>query len=77
MIFLNEHEKKIKELYAKLSDLKQGKKVLENAMHRAFYNKPVHQRLFEKLNKLNETIKQTKEELEREKREYEKSRKNL
>lgn len=77
MIFLNEHEKRIKELYSKLSDLKQGKKVLENAMHRAFYNKPVHQRLFEKLNKLNETIKQTKEELEREKREYEKSRKNL
>lgn len=77
MMFLNEQEKKIKELYRKLSDLREGKRVLENAMHRAFYNKPVHQRLFEKLNKLNEIIRQTKEELKREKDAYEKSRKDI
>lgn len=77
MIFLNEHEKRIKELYTKLSDLKQGKKILENAMNKCFYNRPLHQKLFEKLKKINENIKQTREELEKEKHEYEKSRKNI
>ena len=74
MIFLNEHEKRIKELYTKLSDLKQGKKILENAMNKCFYNRPLHQKLFEKLKKINDQIKTTKEELQKEKDAYEKSR---
>ena len=77
MMFLNEEERKIKELYTKLSDLKEGKRILENAMHRAFYNKPVYQKLFDKLNKINQQIKITKKELQKEKDAYEKSRKDI
>ena len=76
-MFLNEQERKIKDLYTKLSNLKEGKRILENAMHRAFYNKPVYQKLFDKLNKINSQIKQTKKELEEEKKAYAESRKNI
>lgn len=74
MIFLNEHKTKINQLYDELENLKEGKKILERAMHNNFYNRTNYDRLFQKLNKLNEKIKLTKEELAKEKREYEKSR---
>ena len=77
MMFLSEDEKRIKELYKKLSDLKEGKRVLENAMHKCFYNRTFHQSLFEKLEKINSSITETREKLEKEKKAYEKSRKNL
>ena len=73
MIFLDEHKIKINELYNQLEDLKEGKKVLERAMHHSFYNREIYDRLFLKLDKLNEKIRVTKEELAKEK-EYEKSR---
>lgn len=75
MMFLSEEEKRIKELYKKLSDLKEGKRVLENAMHKCFYNRTLHQKLFEKLKKINASIVETREKLEKEKAAYEKSRK--
>ena len=74
MIFENEHKKKIDSLCKELENLKTGKKILEKNMHYYFYNRTVHDKLFQKLNKLNEKIKATKEELAKEKREYEKSR---
>ena len=74
MIFLDEHKKKINQLYKELGDLKEGKRVLERAMHHSFYNRTNYDRLFLKLNKLNEKIKATKEAITKEKENYEKSR---
>lgn len=74
MIFLNEHKKKINELYNQLQDLKEGRKVLERAMHHNFYNKTIYNKLFEKLTLQNEKIKQIQKEITKEKEDYEKSR---
>lgn len=77
MIVTNEKRKKIDELYAQLQDLKEGKKVLENAMHRCFYNKDQYHNLFAKLEKQIQKINVVKKELAKEKLNYEKSRKNI
>ena len=77
MIFINEHARKIDELYRKLQELRQGKRILESAMHNCFYNKTVYNRLFDKLDIQNQKIKEVKKELAKEKRDYEKSRKDI
>ena len=77
MIFLNEHKTKINALYKELEDLKEGKRILEKAMNNNFYNRTIYDRLFIKLNKVNDKIKATKEELEKEKKEDEKSRQSI
>lgn len=77
MIFLNEHQKKLNELYDQLSDLKEGKKIIENTMHSNFYNRGAYQHLFDKLLVINEKIKQTKIEIQKERKLDEKSRKNI
>ena len=68
MILLSEKQKKINELYKQLEDLKEGKKILERAMHYNFYNREIYDKLFLKLNKLNDKIRATKEELAKEKK---------
>jgi len=76
MIFMTEKDQKLNELYSKLNDLKEGKRILENAMHHNFYNKEIYNSLFLKLNKINQKIKEVKAELVKEKN-CEKSRKNI
>ena len=76
MVFMSEKDKKLNELYSKLNDLKEGKRILENAMHHNFYNKEIYNSLFLKLNKINQKIKEVKAELVKEKN-CEKSRKNI
>ena len=74
MIFEDEKQRKINDLYTRLQDLKEGKKILESAMHKNFYNRPIYDQLFHKLDKIIVQINQTKKELAKEKDEYEKSR---
>lgn len=74
MIYLNEHQKKLDELYTRLTDLKQAKRLIENCMHQKFYERDEYARLFKKLDKVNYQIKEVKKELEQEKKLYEKSR---
>ena len=77
MVFSNEHIKKLNKLYKQLNDLKEGKKVLERAMHNCFYHKDQYNNLFLKLNDLNKKIKEVKQEIIKEKKDYEKSRKSV
>lgn len=77
MVFLNKENEKINTLYSELQDLYKGKKVLEGAMTRSFYNKDSYTQLFIKLKKQCEKIKEKKRELAKEKLKYEKSRKNI
>lgn len=74
MILKSEQQKKIDKLYEELNNLRKGKKILENTMHKNFYNKTYYNHLFTKLDKINLKIKLTKKELAKEKREYEKSK---
>ena len=74
MVYLSEKQKRINELYLKLNDLKEGKKVLERAMHNCFYHKDHYNNLFLKLNNLNDKIKETQKEIIKEKKRDEKSR---
>lgn len=68
MIFMSEKQKKINDLYTQLRDLKEGKKVLENAMHNNYYNKDVYSGLYEKLKKLMMKINYVKAEIELERK---------
>lgn len=68
MFGMNEHDKKLNEIYTRLNDLKEGKRLIENLMHKNFYNRVEYARLFEKVKKINAKIKETKEELEKEKK---------
>ena len=77
MVFLTKENAKINQLYSELQDLYKGKKILENAMHKSFYNREIYNQLFLKLNKLNAKIKEKKIELKKEKETYEKSRKSV
>ena len=77
MIFLTKENEKINQLYSELQDLQQGKRILENAMHRSFYNRELYDKLFRKLNKQLEKIREKKEELRKEKEAYEKSRESV
>ena len=63
MIFVSEEQKKINDLYSRLQDLKEGKKILERAMHNNFYNRTIYDQLFHKLDKVNAQIKVIKIEL--------------
>lgn len=74
MNFLNEQQEKISNLYSKLENQKEAKKILERAMHSSFYDKELYHKLFVKLLKLNNEIKETKAELLKERKNNEKSR---
>ena len=77
MIYVKEEQERINKLCKKLYDLLEGKKCIENAMHKNFYNRTVHDNLFKKLDKINAEIKETKKELLLEKKNREKSRKKI
>ena len=68
MMFMSEKQKKINDLYSKLKDLKEGKRVLENAMHHNYYNRKIYSGLYNKLKKLNLQIEEVKLEIAREKK---------
>ena len=74
MIFQNEKQKKINDLYKQLYDLKLGKKVLKNAIDNNFYNRVNRDKLFIKMDRMNFKIKMVKKQIAKEKREYEKSK---
>lgn len=77
MVFLDKEKEKINTLYSELQDLYKGKKILEGAMARNFYNRDSYSQLFIKLKKQCLKIQEKKKELRREKMAYEKSRKNI
>lgn len=77
MIYLNEEQKKLENLYSKLQNLKEGKKLIERAMHYNYYNREMYSSLFIKLNKVTTQIAQIKKEINEEKKKYEKSGKNI
>ena len=68
MMFMSEKQKKINDLYSKLKDLQEGKRVLENAMHHNYYNREIYSGLYNKLKKLNLQIEEVKLEIAREKK---------
>ena len=74
MIFSDERQKRINELYEQLFDLYEGKRVLGNAIHNNFYNRTNRDRLYIKMDRLNFKIKMLKKQIAKEKREYEKSK---
>ena len=69
MIFVSEKQKKIDSLYTKLQDLKEGKRIVERAMHYSYYNRETYSNLFNKLNKILAQIEETKKEINKEKEE--------
>lgn len=77
MVFLDKEKEKINTLYSELQDLYKGKKILEGAMARNFYNRDSYSQLFIKLKKQCLKIQEKKKELKKEKEAYEKSRKSI
>lgn len=67
MVFLTEKDKRINKLYSELKDLQEGRKVLESAMHKNFYNRELYNQLYLKLNELKDKIEKKKMELNEEK----------
>ena len=63
MLFISEKQKKIDELYNKLKDRQEAKKIIESAMHHNYYNRAVYDGLFKKLHKVLDEIEQIKKEL--------------
>lgn len=76
MIFISEKQKKINDMYSRLQNLKECKKIIERAMHNNYYNRPVYDRLFIKLKKVIAQINELKQEIIKEK-EDEESGKNV
>lgn len=74
MIFKDEHQKKIDELYEQLYNLKLGKQVLKGAIDNNFYNRVNRDNLFIKMEKMNFKIKMVQKQIAKEKREYKKSK---
>lgn len=67
-MFFIEHNKKLNDLYTQLEDLKEARRVIQNAIHNNFYNRTVADGLYNKLQIVNERIKKLRLEIKEEKK---------